>query len=484
MNRIKLAFIIACASVLAVSCGGSPERSDVVDYEMSYSVGPVTFEMVKAPAGNFTMGVSADNRRKVTRGIAQPVALGGFVISREPVSQALWTEVMGKNPSSTQDPSSPVDMVSWEDIQKFLSKLSKRTGKTFSLPTEAQWEYSHHLFGEKDFVKVAEWCFDYYDEVPGDKTSDDYFKPMNLMVNPEGPDKGVARVVRTTLERMPLDPHTRKVKVGFRLVQPTEDVLTESIMGPLDSVKVYREKVDASAGIPEFFTVGETSFKMVKVPGGSFTMGFNNTDSPYLDFKVPDNEVNAHQVTLDDFAVGETEVTVGLWLEVMGSLPYLNDPLQPQKPVGNVSWYDCQVFLRKLNALTGRTFRLPTEAEWEYAARGGRMSRHYGFSGSNDMNPVMWFLDNADSKVRDVKTKSPNELGLYDMSGNVWEWCYDRAQEYTRDPQVNPIGASEGGTRILRGGSCASRWDACRISNRSYMPGKNFKGTFGFRLAM
>ena len=179
MNRIKLAFIIACASVLAVSCGGSPERSDVVDYEMSYSFGPVTFEMVKAPAGNFTMGVSADNRRKVTRGIAQPVALGGFVISREPVTQALWTEVMGKNPSSTQDPSSPVDMVSWEDIQKFLSKLSKRTGKTFSLPTEAQWEYSHHLFGEKDFVKVAEWCFDYYDEVPGDKTSDDYFKPMN-----------------------------------------------------------------------------------------------------------------------------------------------------------------------------------------------------------------------------------------------------------------------------------------------------------------
>ena len=113
MNRIKLAFIIACASVLAVSCGGSPERSDVVDYEMSYSVGPVTFEMAKAPAGNFTMGVSADNRRKVTRGIAQPVALGGFVISREPVTQALWTEVMGKNPSSTQDPSSPVDMVSW-----------------------------------------------------------------------------------------------------------------------------------------------------------------------------------------------------------------------------------------------------------------------------------------------------------------------------------------------------------------------------------
>jgi formylglycine-generating enzyme required for sulfatase activity len=112
------------------------------------------------------------------------------------------------------------------------------------------------------------------------------------------------------------------------------------------------------------------------------------------------------------------------------------------------------------------------------------MSRHYGFSGSNDMHSVMWFLDNADSKVHQVKTLRPNELGLYDMSGNVWEWCYDRAEEYTTDPQTNPIGASEGGTRILRGGSCASRWDACRISNRSYMPGKNIKGTFGLRLAL
>ena len=96
----------------------------------------------------------------------------------------------------------------------------------------------------------------------------------------------------------------------------------------------------------------------------------------------------------------------------------------------------------------------------------------------------MWFLDNADSKSQPVATRKPNELGLYDMSGNVWEWCYDRAEEYTLDSRTDPCGAEEGGTRILRGGSCASRWDACRISNRSYMPGKNFKGTFGLRLAL
>ena len=484
MKQITLLSVLALIILGAASCKDSRTSSQAPDYSMSYTVKGVSFEMLKFPAGNFTMGISADNRRKVTRGIAQPVALDGFVISAEPVSQALWTEVMGKNPSGVQNPSAPVDMVSWADIQKFLSKLSKLTGKTFFLPTEAQWEYAHHLNGDKGFTAVAEWCWDSYDEVPEDKTKDDYFVPMSLMVNPSGPKETSGKVVRTTLERMSIEAHTRKVKVGFRIAQPTEDVLTEAIMGPLDSAKVYREKVDASDGVPEYFKVGNESFKMVKVQGGSFLMGFNNSDSPYLRFTVPDNEVNAHQVTLDDFAIGETEVTVGLWYTVMGSLPYLNDIKEPSKAVGNVSWYDCQVFLRKLNELTGRTFRLPTEAEWEYAARGGKLSRHFGFSGSNDMKSAMWFLDNADSKVQNVKRLKGNELGLYDMSGNVWEWCYDRAEEYTLDPQVNPFGASEGGTRILRGGSCASRWDACRISNRSYMPGKNFKGTFGLRLAM
>ena len=364
MKKIAILIIISLIGLWAVSCGDSNEKTTGPDYSMSYTVGAVSFEMLKAPSGNFTMGVSADNRRKVTKGIAQPVALDGFVISAEPVSQALWTEVMGKNPSQIKDPQAPVDMVSWVDIQKFLSKLEKRTGKSFSLPTEAQWEYAHHLNGDKGFTSVAEWCLDNYDEVPEDATKDDYFVPMSLMVNPAGPEKGSAKVVRTTLERMPVESHTRRVKVGFRLAQPTEDVLNEDILGPIDGTVVKREKVDASSGLPESFTVGNESFKMVMVQGGTFSMGFNSTDSPYLDFKVPENEVNAHQVTLDDFAIGESEVTVGLWYAVMGSIPYLNDIKGPNKPVGNGSWYDCQVFLRKLNAMTGRTFRLPTEAEW------------------------------------------------------------------------------------------------------------------------
>ena len=473
MNRIFTfaAIVVLALSVLSCKPSAGPQVASGL-------------EMIEIPAGSFTMGISVDNRRKVTHGIAQPVALDGFAISAKPVSQALWTEVMGKNPSYVKDPDAPVDMVSWADAAKFIKKLSKLSGKEYSLPTETQWEYAHKVCGDKEFTAVAEWCLDSYDEVPEDATKDDYFVPMSLMVNPRGPKETSQKVARTTLERMSIDSHTRRAKVGFRLVQVTDDPLTEDILGPLDGTTIDREKIDASDGLPEKFSVGDVAFKMVKVQGGKYSMGFNESDSPYLDFKVPDNEKNAHEVTLDDYEIGETEVTVGLWQAVMGTVPYLNDADEPMKPVGNVSWYDCQVFLRKLNAMTGRKFRLPTEAEWEYAARGGKFSRHYGFSGGNDMKSVMWFLDNADSKTQKVATRKPNELGLYDMSGNVWEWCYDRASEYTTSPQTNPIGALEGGTRILRGGSCAARWDACRITNRSYMPGKNFKGTFGLRLAL
>ena len=139
-------------------------------------------------------------------------------------------------------------------------------------------------------------------------------------------------------------------------------------------------------------------------------------------------------------------------------------------------------------------YRLPTEAEWQYAALGSYAGKGWGgydeaayagYDGSEARpQAFVWSSENSRSRAHPVKEKEPNSYGLYDMSGNVWEWCYDRASEYTTAPAVNPVGALEGGTRILRGGSCAARWDACRITNRSYMPGKNFKGTFGLRLAL
>ena len=223
---------------------------------------------------------------------------------------------------------------------------------------------------------------------------------------------------------------------------------------------------------------------MVKVSGGTFMMGFSESDMPFAKFSAPENEKNAHEVTLDDFEIGKTEVTAALWKAVMGSLPYLNDPEDLQKPVGNVSWFDCKQFILRLNSLTGRKFCLPTEAEWEYAARGGKLSKHSGFSGSNDAGIAMWFVDNAKMEKHDVATKKPNELGIYDMSGNVWEWCNDYGENYVNDAQTNPVGPEEGSMRVIRGGSCASKWDACRISNRSFIPPENVKSTFGFRLAI
>ena len=439
---------------------------------MNYTVSEVTFDMVKVPSGYFTMGLSQDNRQKVSGSTIHPVALDGFVITATPVSQALWTAVMGSNPSSVQNPSLPVDMVSWGEVHKFISKLNKATGKTFSLPTEAQWEYAAGLQG-KDFVSVAEWMEDTFSELPD-----------SFVVNPAAPKPADHKVVRTVKDRLEIDSHTKKAGVGFRLVQPTGEALSESLLKVLDGASFDRETVDASDGGSETFTVGDVSFKMVKVRGGEFTMGYSDKDYSFGRFAIPENEKNFHQVTLSDYAIGETEVTVGLWNAVMGYVPYLNDINEPLKPVGNISWFDCQKFILKLNALTGRTFRLPTEAEWEYAARGGSKSRGYGFSGTNDMNSSMWYVDNADMKSKNVKTRKANELGLYDMSGNVWEWCFDRAADYQKTPQTDPCGPSEGTSRILRGGSCASRWDACRITNRSYMLAKNIKGTFGFRLAI
>ncbi|MBR4756089.1 MAG: SUMF1/EgtB/PvdO family nonheme iron enzyme, partial [Bacteroidales bacterium] len=165
MNRIYSLLALVALLLAGTSCNSAPEASQVVDYEMEYTVGDVHYAMVKVPSGNITMGLSADNRRKVTNGIPQPVALDGFVIGAEPVSQALWTAVMGSNPSQVKDPGVPVDMVSWADIQKFLGKLGKKTGKVFSLPTEAQWEYAQKYCGDKGFTSVAEWCLDSYDQV-------------------------------------------------------------------------------------------------------------------------------------------------------------------------------------------------------------------------------------------------------------------------------------------------------------------------------
>ncbi len=175
--------------------------------------------------------------------------------------------------------------------------------------------------------------------------------------------------------------------------------------------------------------------------------------------------------------IGETEVTQGLWKAVMGSNPsyFKGDNL----PVEDVSWDDCQEFINKLNELTGKTFRLPTEAEWEFAARGGNKSNHTQYAGSSNSGSVAWYGD----KTHDVAQKTPNELGLYDMSGNVMEWCQDWYGGYSSSAQTNPQGPSSGSYRVLRGGSWFNIARDCRVSGRySYYPSDRYS-YFGLRLA-
>ena len=214
------------------------------------------------------------------------------------------------------------------------------------------------------------------------------------------------------------------------------------------------KKIGSSAISNETFTVNGISFTMIAVEGGTFQMG--NDDYA--------NESPVHSVTLSDYYIGETEVTQELWTAVMGTNPSYHGGY-PKRPVEQVSWNDCQTFINKLNLLTGKNFRLPTEAEWEYAARGGNKSHGYKYSGSNTIGNVAWYL--GSTNTHDVKTKQANELGIYDMTGNVWEWCQDKHGSYSSDPQTNPTGPTSGSNRIVRGGSWKSNAEISRVTNRS-----------------
>ena len=162
------------------------------------------------------------------------------------------------------------------------------------------------------------------------------------------------------------------------------------------------------------------------------------------------HEAPVHSVTLSDYYIGQIEVTQALWKTVMGTNP--STIKDNNRPVNNVSWEDCQVFIEKLNQKTGYSFRLPTEAEWEYAARGGHKSRGYKYAGSDNIDEVAWYKDNSGGKYQPFALKKPNELGIYDMSGNVFEWCQDWYGPYSADAQVNPQGPESGPYHMIRGG--------------------------------
>ena len=218
--------------------------------------------------------------------------------------------------------------------------------------------------------------------------------------------------------------------------------------------------------------------EMVKVEGGTFMMGATSEmKNPY------DDEKPVHQVTLtNDYYMGKYEVTQALWQVVMGKNPsyFKGDNL----PVNYVRWKDCQRFISKLNSMTGRKFRLPTEAEWEYAARGGKKSRGYQYSGSSNISDVAWYDGNSGDKTHPVGTKQANELGIYDMTGNVLEWCQDWYGSYYSSSQTNPTGATSGSRHVNRGGSWHSNVRRSSSSCRYGVIYVDRDLDLGFRLAL
>lgn len=225
--------------------------------------------------------------------------------------------------------------------------------------------------------------------------------------------------------------------------------------------------------------IREIAPNMVAIEGGTFWMGFTSEQEEEYKY----NEKPVHEVTLSDFYIGKYEVTQAQWRAVMGTNPsYFSNC--DNCPVESISWSDIKKFLRKLNELTGKNYRLPTEAEWEYAARGGKRSKGYKYSGSNAVGTVGWYLDNSGEKTQPVGQKAPNELGIYDMTGNVFEWCQDWYGDYRSRTQTNPSGPSSGSFRIYRGGSSGSTAKDMRISGRrSGGSGGNYYYV-GFRLAL
>ena len=488
---------------------GSWSWDEVLQKE-NFTVNGVSFAMIPVEGGTFMMGATREQESQALdcEKPVHEVTLSNYYIAQTEVTQELWTAVMGNNPSKITGASNlPVERVSWFDCQEFILKLNRLTGKSFRLPTEAEWEYAARggnkskgyiysggnnvrnvaWFAENDdntthpvmtkapnelgiydmSGNVWEWCVDWY----GDYNQD-------TQINPIGPFDGSYRIsrggswmndnsyCRVSYRRILTQDNIDGVR-GMRLALDEDSSPKFRLSEPVITLKVGEELpveilngrgtytvtenkeftscavngnklmvtgtkvgtttihltdaftgetavVTAIVSLPDQeFEVNGVSFKMIAVQGGTFTMGANNDD-----MEARENERPAHLVTVPDYSIGMTEVTQALWKAVMGNNPssFTGDLILP---VENVSWNDCQNFIAKLNELTGKTFRLPTEAEWEYAARGGYKSSECKYAGSNDIHNVAWYENDADNMTHPVALKAPNELGLYDMSGNT-----------------------------------------------------------------
>jgi formylglycine-generating enzyme required for sulfatase activity len=486
-------------------------------------------EMVLIPAGKFKMGSPASEKGRSSDETQHEVTLTKpFYMGKYEVTQEQWEGVMGNNPSRNNKGAKwPVTDVSWENCQEFIKKLNAKTNGGYRLPTEAEWEYAcragkttAYSFGnsltkaDANFVgsstkvggykpnafglydmhgNVWEWCEDWYEDYPAGAT------------DPKGPAKGKRRVLRggsfnfyaleaRSSSRNGDSPTNRLDFYGFRLartadikaavVQPEPKPDPAAVMPATGNVLVApfseakAKEVQKSVAkslqkeVEENADLGKgIKLEIVLIPAGKVMMG-----SPVSEAGRTNNE-KQHEVTLTKpFYMGKYEVTQEQWEAVMGYNP--SQVKGAKLPVTDVSWEDCQEFIKKLNAKTNGGYRLPTEAEWEYACRAGTTT---AYSVGDSLTKSDANIDGDSKKA--VGSYKPNAFGLYDMHGNVWEWCEDWMADYPAGALTDPKGPGTGTSRVLRGGSFDRVASIARSSFRYYDAPSLRYYSYGFRLA-
>ena len=495
-------------------------------------------EMVLIPSGKFKIGSPESEKGRNDEETRHEVTLTkSFYLGKYEVTQEQWERVMGNNPSKNKGVKLPVTNVSWEDCQEFIKKLNAKTNGGYRLPTEAEWEYAcragtttAYAFGESltrsdanildlDDLReppeikpvgsykpnafglydmhgnVEEWCEDWYGDYPEGEVTD-----------PKGPAKGEDRVVRggghgssaslvrSSRRRGESPTFSLGLTFGFRLARiadiaagasPTAPkpgpVKVNPLVAPFTEAKATEVQKEVAKSlqkeVEEKADLGKgVKLDLVLIPAGKFVMGSPTSE------KGRDDDEKQHEVTLTKpFYIGKYEVTQEQWESVMG-----NNPSSRAKgdklPVTDVSWEDCQEFIKKLNANTKGGYRLPTESEWEYSCRAGTTTA-YSFWGKitpKDAN----YEDSNIGKPLAVGSYMPNAFGLYDMHGNVFEWCEDWYADYPAGAVTDPRGPATGNACVLRGGSFVYKDSVARSSNRSnYVSPTDRFYNFGFRLA-
>ena len=463
-----------------------------------YTVNGVEFAFRWCPAGTFMMGSpeSEEGHDDLNETQHRVTLTKGFWMMETQVTQKQWKAVMGNNPSGFKGDDFPVVQVSWNNCEEFCEKCTQ-LGLPVQLPTEAQWEYAcragttgayagrlkkmawyicheSHPVGTKMpnawglydmHGNVEEWCLDWYG-----------FYPRGSVTDPAGPSSGNYSVARggcylvdasecRSAARDIKEPDEQNDYVGFRCV-----LCQDSHPEPMNEKNSSQSSADdsqLSAGDRKVYTVNGVEFAFRWCPAGTFLMGSPESETGHEEYIE-----TQHQVTLTKgFWMMETQVTQEQWEAVMGNNPsyYKGDDL----PVEQVSWNDCQKFCEKCTQL-GLPVQLPTEAQWEYACRAGTTGAHAG-----RLKKIAWY---DCSETHPVGTKKSNAWGLYDMHGNVWEWCQDWFDDYPRGSVTDPIGPSSGSDRVGRGGGWSSSASCCRSANRYNLDPGHRDRNLGFRV--